>query len=77
MPASKVLETLLVCTCSAQSALSNDINDDFVCDKVEKKFSPSVAIWRCQMVRCPDPFGAINAVEGILLLSNCVNIINI
>ena len=37
MPASKVLETLLVCTCSAQSALSNDINDDFVCDKVEKK----------------------------------------
>jgi len=40
MPASKVLETLLVCTCSAQSALSNDINDDFVCDKVEKKFTP-------------------------------------
>lgn len=38
MPASKVLETLLVCTCSAQSALPNDINDDFVCDKVEKKF---------------------------------------
>ena len=37
MPASKVLETLLVCTCLAQSALSNDINDDFACDKVEKK----------------------------------------
>jgi hypothetical protein len=39
MSASKALETLLVCTCSAQSALSNDINDDFACDKVEKKFS--------------------------------------
>ena len=37
MPASKALETLLVCTCLAQSALSNNVNDDFVCDKVEKK----------------------------------------
>ena len=45
MSASKVLETLLVCTCLAQSVLSNDINDDFVCDKVEKKFfSPSVLL---------------------------------
>ena len=38
MPASKVLETLLICTCSAQSALSDDVNDDFDCVKVEKKF---------------------------------------
>ena len=27
-----------MCTCSAKSALSNDINNDFVCDKVEKKW---------------------------------------
>ena len=44
MPASKMLETLLVCTCSAQSALSDDVNDDFICDKVEK--SP-VSLWYC------------------------------
>jgi hypothetical protein len=36
MPASKALETLLVCTCLAQSALSNNVNDDFVYNKVEK-----------------------------------------
>jgi hypothetical protein len=39
MPTSKVLETSLVCTCSAQSALSGGIKDDFVCDKIEKKAS--------------------------------------
>ena len=50
MPASKVLETLLVCTCSAQSALSNDINDDFVCDKVERK---KVLLWY-YLVTCFD-----------------------
>jgi hypothetical protein len=37
MSTSEALETLLACTCLAQSALSNDVNDDFVCDKVEKK----------------------------------------
>jgi hypothetical protein len=37
MPASKVLETSLVCTRSAQFALSSGVNDDFTCDKVEKK----------------------------------------
>jgi hypothetical protein len=37
MPASKALEISLVCTYSAKSALSNDVNDDFVRDKVEKK----------------------------------------
>jgi hypothetical protein len=37
MPASKALETSLVCTCSARFALPGDINDDFICDKVEKK----------------------------------------
>lgn len=42
MPASKALETLLVCTCLAQSALSNNVNDDFVCDKVEKKSPTSL-----------------------------------
>jgi hypothetical protein len=40
MPASRALETLLVCTCLAQSVLSNNVNDDFVCDKVEKKSPP-------------------------------------
>jgi hypothetical protein len=39
MPASKALEIFLVCTYSAKSALSDDVNDDFVCDKVEKKIS--------------------------------------
>jgi hypothetical protein len=39
MPASKVLETSLVCTRSAQFALSSGVNDDFTCDKVEKKSS--------------------------------------
>jgi hypothetical protein len=39
MPASKVLETSLVCTCSARLVLSGGINDDFICDKVEKKSS--------------------------------------
>ena len=38
MPASKALETLSVCTCSAQSALSSGVNDDFICDKVVKKY---------------------------------------
>jgi hypothetical protein len=37
MPASKALESSLVCTCSARFPLSSGINDDFVCDKVEKK----------------------------------------
>jgi hypothetical protein len=32
-----VLETSLVCTRSAQFALSSGVNDDFTCDKVEKK----------------------------------------
>lgn len=26
-----------MCTCSVQSALFSGINDDFICDKVEKK----------------------------------------
>jgi hypothetical protein len=39
MPASKALETSLVCTRSAQFALSSGVNDDFTCDKVEKKSS--------------------------------------
>jgi hypothetical protein len=39
IPASKALETLLVCTCSARSALSSGINDDFIGDKVVKKFT--------------------------------------
>jgi hypothetical protein len=38
MSASKALETLLVCTCLAQSALSSGINDDFICNKVVRKF---------------------------------------
>jgi hypothetical protein len=33
----------LVCTRSAQFALSSGVNDDFTCDKVEKKFFPSPA----------------------------------
>jgi hypothetical protein len=37
MPASKALETSLVCMCSARFALPSGINDDFICDKVEKK----------------------------------------
>ena len=41
MSASKALETLLVCTCLAQSALSSGINDDFICNKVVKKFPPA------------------------------------
>jgi hypothetical protein len=38
-PASKVVEVLLVCTQLAESALSDDVNDDSICDKVEKKSS--------------------------------------
>jgi hypothetical protein len=38
MPASKALETLLVCTFFAQSALSSGMNDDSICNKVVKKF---------------------------------------
>jgi hypothetical protein len=38
-PASMVLEVLLVCTQLGKSALSDDVNDDSVCDKVEKKSS--------------------------------------
>jgi hypothetical protein len=38
-PASMVLEVLLVCTQLAKSALLDDVNDDSVCDKVEKKSS--------------------------------------
>jgi hypothetical protein len=37
MPASKALRILLVCAYSAKSALSNDVNNDFVRDKAEKK----------------------------------------
>jgi hypothetical protein len=37
IPASKVLETSLVCTCSARFALPGGINGDLICDKVEKK----------------------------------------
>jgi hypothetical protein len=42
IPASKVLETSLVCTRSAQFALSSGVNDDFTCNKVEKKFASRV-----------------------------------
>jgi hypothetical protein len=38
MPASKVLETSLVCTRSARFVLCSGINDEFIRDKVEKKF---------------------------------------
>ena len=44
MPASKALETLLVCTCLAQCSLSSGINDDFVGDKVVKKFFTQVSL---------------------------------
>ena len=61
MSASKALETLLVCTCSAQSALSNDINDDFVCDKVEKK---SVSLLCCRTVH--------RTVHGVAARDGCL-----
>ena len=38
MPASKALETSLACTCSGRFALSSSTNDDYICDKAEKKF---------------------------------------
>jgi hypothetical protein len=37
MPASKALETSLVCTYLARSVLFGGINDDFICYKIEKK----------------------------------------
>jgi hypothetical protein len=37
MPASKTLEISLCCAYSPRSALSDDIKNDHVCDKVEKK----------------------------------------
>ncbi len=37
MSASKALETLLVCTCLAQSALSSGIKNNIICIRVVKK----------------------------------------
>jgi hypothetical protein len=39
MSASKALETLLVCTCLSQSALSSGIKDGFICNKFGKRGS--------------------------------------
>jgi hypothetical protein len=41
MPASKSLERSLVCTCPARFVLPGGINDDFICNKVEKQLFPS------------------------------------
>jgi hypothetical protein len=47
-----VLEVLLVCTQLAKSALLDDVNDDSVCDKVEKKSSrPWLIVGRSEIGR--------------------------
>ena len=50
IPASEALERLLVCTCSALSALPSGINDDFVGDKVVKKLPHGIILGDVQAV---------------------------
>jgi hypothetical protein len=64
MPASKVLETSLVCTRSARFVLCSGINDDFICDKVEKKF-----LRNCKP-RFPFVFCMMTVTSGTTILKN-------
>jgi hypothetical protein len=71
MPASKALETSLVCTCLARFALPGGINDDFICDKVEKK-SPFLEVcFEKKSHRSVATFAADSLLKSLAKLHYC------